>query len=88
MKEKPIFISKKYANDFNNDKYNLSSGYYFRSGEKHDIAIVKYGEKDYLKNTDLAYVVCDKIVDADSISFVYHGEYETWHFKLLNTEAN
>lgn len=53
-----------------------------------DIAIVKYGEKDYLKNTDLAYVVCDKIVDADSISFVYHGEYETWHFKLLNTEAN
>ncbi|HGD3831395.1 TPA: hypothetical protein ACIOIY_002269, partial [Streptococcus agalactiae] len=81
-------ISKKYANDFNNDKYNLSSGYYFRSGEKHDIAIVKYGEKDYLKNTDLAYVVCDKIVDADSIGFVYHGEYETWHFKLLNTEAN
>ncbi|HGA0460076.1 TPA: hypothetical protein ACGQB3_001438 [Streptococcus agalactiae] len=58
MKEKTIFISKKYANDFNNDKYNLSS------------------------------VVCDKIVDADSISFVYHGEYETWHFKLLNTEAN
>lgn len=57
-------------------------------GEKYDIAIVKYGEKDYLKNTDLAYVVCDKIVDADSISFVYHGEYETWHFKLLNTEAN
>ncbi|KAF1216069.1 hypothetical protein B8V54_06475, partial [Streptococcus agalactiae] len=48
----------------------------------------KYGEKDYLKNTDLAYVVCDKIVDADSIGFVYHGEYETWHFKLLNTEAN
>lgn len=45
-------------------------------------------KKDYLKNTDLAYVVCDKIVDADSISFVYHGEYETWHFKLLNTEAN
>lgn len=33
MKEKTIFISKKYANDFNNDKYNLSSGYYFRSGE-------------------------------------------------------
>ncbi|HEO5902827.1 TPA: hypothetical protein VA675_002224, partial [Streptococcus agalactiae] len=59
MKEKTIFISKKYANDFNNDKYNLSSGYYFRNGEKHDIAIVKYGEKDYLKNTDLAYVVCD-----------------------------
>ncbi|HGA2177884.1 TPA: hypothetical protein ACQ0CD_001949 [Streptococcus agalactiae] len=28
------------------------------------------------------------IVDADSIGFVYHGEYETWHFKLLNTEAN
>ncbi|SQA20225.1 phage protein [Streptococcus agalactiae] len=28
MKEKTIFISKKYANDFNNDKYNLSSGYY------------------------------------------------------------
>ncbi|MHA2701128.1 hypothetical protein [Streptococcus agalactiae] len=79
MKEKTIFISKKYANDFNNDKYNLSSGYYFRNGEKHDIAIVK---------TDLAYVVCDKIVDADSIGFVYHGEYETWHFKLLNTEAN
>lgn len=52
MKEKTIFISKKYANDFNNDKYNLSSGYYFRSGEKHDIAIVKYGEKDYLKNTE------------------------------------
>ncbi|SQA19306.1 phage protein [Streptococcus agalactiae] len=24
MKEKTIFISKKYANDFNNDKYNLS----------------------------------------------------------------
>ncbi|HEN7936651.1 hypothetical protein F3164_07855 [Streptococcus agalactiae] len=53
-----------------------------------NISNVKYGEKDYLKNTDLAYVVCDKIVDADSIGFVYHGEYETWHFKLLNTEAN
>ncbi|HEO3157212.1 TPA: hypothetical protein ACGN3O_001068 [Streptococcus agalactiae] len=77
MKEKTIFISKKYANDFNNDKYNLSSGYYFRSGEK-----------DYLKNTDLAYVVCDKIVDEGYVGFVYHGEYETWHFKLLNTEAN
>lgn len=49
MKKKTIFISKKYANDFNNDKYNLSSGYYFRNGKKHDIAIVKYGEKDYLK---------------------------------------
>ncbi|HEQ6592343.1 TPA: hypothetical protein VHL87_001648 [Streptococcus pyogenes] len=53
-----------------------------------DIAIVKYGEQDYLKNTDLAYVVCDKIVDGESIGFVYHGEYETWRFKLLNTEAN
>ena len=88
MKEKTIFISKKYANDFNNDKYNLSSGYYFRSGEKPDIAIVKYGEQDYLKNTDLAYVVCDKIVDEGYVGFVYHGEYETWHFKLLNTGAN
>ncbi|HEN2425360.1 TPA: hypothetical protein VA269_001057 [Streptococcus agalactiae] len=88
MKEKTIFISKKYANDFNNDKYNLSSGYYFRNGKKHDIAIVKYGEKDYLKNTDLAYVVCDKIVDEGYVGFVYHGEYETWHFKLLNTGAN
>ncbi|MFD3026499.1 hypothetical protein [Streptococcus agalactiae] len=66
----------------------LKSFAYFRNGEKHDIAIVKYVEKDYLKNTDLAYVVCDKIVDEGYVGFVYHGEYETWHFKLLNTEAN